>query len=1044
MPVQPAHVLPPEADKGAVVEGRRQATILFTDLSGFTELSVQLDAEDLHAIVQAYFDRVEQIVEGLGGSIERYVGDAVMAVFGARRAHGDDALRAVRAGLDIQAAMPALSQHFNRHLASVVGIASGEIVVMAPRADYAAEVAIVGVAVNLAARVESIGAPGQLLIEQEVHRQVRGRVQARSLGQRILKGIDQPVHVWRVESLIQEPIDSQGTLLVGRQFEMEWLQEHLLKARSRRQAQTLLLRGEAGLGKTRLIDELGRTAATAGWGVHRARFLDFGLRRGAEGLSALVCSLLDVDVLQMSVIQRHEAAQNAVAAGWIGAHRLPQLHVLMSVGQNEMTRKAFDAMDATERERRLDATVAELVDAVARHTPLLMLVEDIHWAEPAELQRLARLVHACRDSQIVLVLSTRPQTVSIEHCWSMADVPLHSLDLMPLQRSDLERLCHATDLVEPEVVQGCITRCGGNPLFLEQLLQHVIECRQHDSVPASIRSLMLARLDLLAPAQREAVQIAAVFGQRFETAALCALLGVQDFDVTDLIRSQMLCRDGAELRFAHALVHEAAYASLLRRNARDLHQRAATWYAERDLLLHAGHLERAESPQAPHAYLVCAAAEIEAGHLTRARSAIERGLAVATAQEDRVNLILQLGQLLHDAGQIAEAHATFDQACRQAAQDAQKIRAYLGLAAAMRLSDDLPGATAALDQAQQLSVHQEERFAAELARLHYLRGSLCFPRGDITGCHREHTLALAHARRANLPRAEADALSGLGDAAYAEGRMRTANKVFSDCMTLCAKHGFGRIEAANRFMVATVRIYLTEFEPALEDALESADLAQRVGHQRAEIISRLTAGWILINLGRLDQARQQVTIGLAVTEKLGAARFKPFLLESQARIELAEGNRSVAFHTASTAWQLVQDGQLQRFIGPWVLATLALCTDDPEQRNQSLQAGELLLEQGCVRHNHLNFHVLAMLSAARWGDITRLQRSAQALKACTEAEPCPWADFHVDLALTLAESCKKPPAESARTVASALLRLRAQAEAMHFHSIIPVIDQGYA
>src|SRR6185436_13342915 len=184
-----------------------------------------------------------------------------------------------------------------------------------------------------------------------------------------------------------------------------------------------------------------------------------------------------------------------------------------------------------------------------------------------------------------------------------------------------------------------------------------------------------------------------------------------------------------------------------------------------------------------------------------------------------------------------------------------------------RLSDDLAGAKAELSEADEIA--SRRGLDVELARIAYLRGSICFPLGDIDGCLFEHGRALEHARRARLPKAEANALSGLGDAYYARGQMRTAHRYLTKCLELCTKHGFGRIESANRFMIATVRIYLSELEGALDDARRSADLASKVGHQRAEVVSRLTAGWILLALGELSLARREAEHGMQVAESLG-------------------------------------------------------------------------------------------------------------------------------------------------------------------------------
>lgn len=1015
-------------------EGRRRVTILFADLTGFTELSTRVDPEDLHAIAQAYFDCVERIISRLGGSMERYIGDGVMVVFGARLAHDDDVMRAVRAGLEVQAAMPELSARFGRPLHCVVGIATGEVAVMEPRPGFAADAAVVGASVNMAARVESIGGPGEVLVSEAVYRQVSAGVKATSLGARALKGIDRPVGIWRIEALV-EPDATSMTHLVGRRDERAQL-EALTQKCMQGSSITVVLRGEPGIGKTRLLAELCEQAAAAGFALHRGAFLDFGLRRGSEGLHALTCSLLGIDASN-GTLERQRAADEAVARGDVPQLALAMLYELATCPQTAGTRALFDALDPVRRERMLREALTALVRASARRSPLLLAVEDLHWADPQDVQRLAHVAAECRDAPILLALTSRvvdPEMVG--PAWRAAghEAQLLLLKLGPLHEHDMHELADGFTGVAPDVVDNCIARSGGNALFLGQLLRHASESGE-SSVPASISSLIQARVDLLPVHNRTAIQAASVLGQRFDLDALRHLLGEPDYDCEALVRIQLLHAMQPEYIFSHALIQEAIYASLLRRNARELHVRAAAWYEGRDAPLRARHLDRAGDPAAPRAYLASAVLDTDAGRYEPARAQLARGLEIAAAGAERVALMLQLGQLQLDVGQVQESITTYRAALEETEDRAQQVRAWTGLAAGMRISDDIDGAIDVLSRAE--AAAREQGLDAELTRIHYLRGGLLFPRGDIEGCRREHTLALEHARRAGLPRAEADALSGLGDAAYAAGLMRTAYKSFSACMELCTRNGFGRIEAANRFMVATVRIYMNEFEGALQDALESAALARRLGHQRAEILSRLTAGWILITLARLPEARREAEVGLDVTKVLGAGRFRPILMESLARIELLSGARERAIHTIEHALQLARTGELMRYIGPWLLGTRAKCVEDPSVRREALEEGADLLAEGCVGHNYYRFYSHAIDASTEAEDEDGVLRWIGALEAYSSAEPTPWADFHIARGRALAQWLRTKHGADAR---HALLAVRAIADSVGFMDELPRLD----
>jgi len=241
------------------------------------------------------------------------------------------------------------------------------------------------------------------------------------------------------------------------------------------------------------------------------------------------------------------------------------------------------------------------------------------------------------------------------------------------------------------------------------------------------------------------------------------------------------------------------------------------------------------------------------------------------------------------------------------------------------------------------------------------------------------------------------ALSGLGDSWYAAGRMGTALDAFRNCVQLCEEHGLAEIEASNRFMLATTRIYANETEGALRDALLSAELGQRVGNRRAEIVSRLTAGWVLLSLSRLDEAQQQILQGLELARAMGAARFEAFLLESQARLHLARGQLDQARHHIRSAWQIVEQQRLQQFIGPWVLGTLALLDERKSERKNALAEGAAWLEQGCVGHNYYRFLVSAAEASLLSSDTAQALDYAAQLERYMGDEPCAWGVHHVEL-----------------------------------------------
>ena len=265
-------------------------------------------------------------------------------------------------------------------------------------------------------------------------------------------------------------------------------------------------------------------------------------------------------------------------------------------------------------------------------------------------------------------------------------------------------------------------------------------------------------------------------------------------------------------------------------------------------MLCAQHLDRAEDERAPRAYLDAALAQRAAWLPDDALRLIARGLAIARDDADRHALLCLMGELQRDLGEVGASIATYRVAVAAAPDDACLCRAQLGLAEGLRVSEGLTEAQALLDAAQEVAERHD--LVAERARLHHLRGNIFFPLGRIDGCRDEHERGLAHARRSGSPEAEARALGGLADAAYAQGRMRTAFEHFSRCVELSREHGLGRIEVANRSMVGFSRMYLNEARQARDDGAAAVRAAALVGQPRAEMLGETMGVFAVLELGR--------------------------------------------------------------------------------------------------------------------------------------------------------------------------------------------------
>ena len=991
---------------------RRDVAILFADLTNFTGLSAEIDAEDLHTVVRSYTQRVAAVVHAFGGVVERYIGDSVLAVFGAPVAHGDDALRSVRAALAIQAeVLPALSRQFGRTLQASIGIGFGEVMFTHGEVGHPEGLAVVGEPVNLAARVQSQAQAGNILVSDTLHSACGPQLQAAYFGNQALKGIARPVRLYRVTGLLDAEKGVQSRLM-GRNLELAVMRGAIAQCAALPngqpggRGQLIHFRGEPGIGKSRLLDELQSLGKAAGLATHACAYLDFGLEQTLSGMSALVASLLGLQA-GGGVEARRAALAQAVINGLLHAEDTPFAADMLQLPQLAADRAVLEALEAGARQAALQAFVLKLVTQAASCRPLLLAIEDIHWMPASEISQLLALCELTRTEPVMVATAARMVGDPLRSYFARPDAPpaAQVLEIGPISVEAARQIAVEFNADQLHAIESCITQADGNPLFLEQLLRHAAETGK-TTVPGSIHNVVLARLDRLPAPDRHAAQCAAVIGQRFGLGLLRQLLPDLGYDPESLVAANIIKSHGVDWIFAHALVQESAYGSLLHSAARAMHREAAAYYRPIDLILCAQHLDRARAEEAARAYLDAAAGQLDLFHFDRARELLLRGIELAVDPLDRAALRLLQGRTLHDQGLVKESMQSYRLALDEAPDAGQQGRAWLGLAMGMRLTDDLDGAFSALALAEPLAL--ESGRATDLSELHHLRGNLHFPRGELDACLEQHGKALLWAQKGGSAIDEARALSGLGDAHYARSQMQTAQGYFERCMLLCRAHGFGRIEAANRFMVATVRMYMNELDAALDDALQSADLGRRVGHQRAQIVSRLTAGWIYLLQAQPRKAGEQATLGLQVARELGAPRFQAFLLESVARIRFACGDCAGAMQAIDEAWTLAQSANVLRFIGPWICGTRALLSQDAGTAQAWLAQGQQLIDAGCVGHNYFWFYKHAMQTSLdfRWPDAAL--GYAQLLEDHTRSQPAPWASVFIERCRLIAESQISP------------------------------------
>lgn len=384
---------------------------------------------------------------------------------------------------------------------------------------------------------------------------------------------------------------------------------------------------------------------------------------------------------------------------------------------------------------------------------------------------------------------------------------------------------------------------------------------------------------------------------------------------------------------------------------------------------------------------------------------------------------------------MPEAGRAYQAALDVAADDRERCTAWIGLAAVKRVTDDLAGAMADLEQANAVAV--PHHLLPEQARIHFLRGNLCFPRGDLEGCLREHGIGLELAKCAGATELEAMALGGLGDAEYVRGRMISAYDRFRQCVELCERHGFGRIEVANRPMMAFTQWFAGDTRGAVGVADIAIARAARVGHRRAEMIGHHAAFFCRHALMDFEAASRHAQSALTLAQQLGARRFETEALAFLAELHRLAGRRAEAIANAEEAVRISRETS-PAFLGPFALGVLALATDDPTARQAALQEAEALLDAGAVSHNHLLFPRDAIEAYFEARDWKRMERCAAELEQYTGSEPLPFADFYIARGRALAAFGRGQ--SDARELTAELERIRTQGEQVGIRVALPVIE----
>lgn len=976
---------------------RRHATVMFSDLTGYTALNEAFDPEEVEQVMSRIKREASNIIESHGGRVNQFVGDEVMALFGVPVARRDDARHAVQAALELHATVDAiaegLAERLGRRLSMHTGVHTG--LVIARRSDTrSGDYTLTGDTVNTAARLRGLAGPGELVVSPQTWQQVADFFDALPGTAVEVKGKERPLLPYRI--LHERAVPYGGSRpLMGRSDEMQQFGILLQACVERRRGRVVLVRGDPGLGKSRLVAEFVDNAREQGLACHVTTIQDFGARTGHDAIRVLVQDWMGL-ASDADEASRAAAIALQFGAGTDAAPHRPFLYELLDVAPPSEARALLSAVDAAVRRRATLDAMAYLLRAELEQGPTLLLIEDIQWADAWTLQQLEPLLALAVDAPLLAILTTRFAGDPSVGQWRTAlhGLPLTSMDLQPLAPDDAMRLAAGAASISEALLRSCVERAEGNPLFLEQLLLNAGD-ESANHLPGSIQSLVQARMDRLESADKNALQAAAVWGQRAPLSVVRHLVGDPHYDAHRLALQFLVRLQGDEVSFSHALIRDGAYGSMLHARRRQLHRATAEWVLDQDVALAAEHFERAEDVRAASAYLQASEQQARQYHYTEALALLERALALPDVGEVRFGLSLARARLLlaigHAVASIAAAGAAID----AARSDGDRAMGLIAMASGMRIVDRITEGLELLQQAQPLA--EQAGLVLDLSHLHELRGNLLFTQGRPDDCRQAHEKALALAREAGSAEAECAALGGLGDACYSRGQVVSGARLIQQCVDMARDQGFLKVEMAYLPMVSWSSYYMLELPQALATSERTIDLASRVHNPRAEMMAR--AQVVMIDgciRGNHRPAMVHVDRALELTQMMGSRRFEAITWFFRALLVMRGGDPGLARAHLATAFNMIDAGERGLgFLGAQLYGLQALLAEDADAMRCALASGEALLAEGALSHNQFVFYdfaIQACLNAVRRDEALRY---CAALDAYTTAEPFPWVNFIV-------------------------------------------------
>jgi class 3 adenylate cyclase/tetratricopeptide (TPR) repeat protein len=865
-------------DGSVMTEARKVVTVLFADITGSTGLGQALDPESVQHLLARYFAETKRVVERHGGVVEKFIGDAVMAVFGIPVTHEDDALRAVRAATEMRAALAELNEQFASSwgvtIAVRTGVNTGEVLARAPGEGQAL---VVGDAVNVAARLEQTAEPGEILIGEDTYRLVHDAAIVEPLGPLQLRGKTAAVPAWRLLDVMagapgwSRRLDSP---LVDREHELAQLEGAFARVADSGACELATVMAPAGVGKSRLTGELlSRIGSRAT--VVQGRCLPYGEGITFWPIVSVVMEGVAIDEGDSEIEARRKMSELFAGNGDLSGDAEPvwdALAPLLGFGpQTVGIQQTYWA-------------VRKLLERLGERRPLVVVFDDIHWGEATFLDLVEYLADGIRSAPVLLVCQARPELLDVRPGWMTAKANAALFTLQPLSDSQTERLIRGlvggTDL--PREARSQIAAVAeGNPLFVEETVRMLVDNEvlqwlegrwtitgelSSVAIPRTIHALLTARLDRLEPEERSVIERASAVGRSFWWGAVSELSPSElrpqiGTCLQSLVRKQLIEPYRSELpqedsyRFTHILVRDAAYDGIPKSRRAEMHEQLADWMEAktRDL---AGEYE-----------------EIIGYHLERAqRSMLELGLPgerTAALAERAAKPLAVAGQRAFARGDMPAAVNLLSRATALLpTQDARRLQLLPELAFALMETADFDRLVAvAGEMAQAATETGDVGLQAHAIVIGLWIRVFTNPEGWAAEAEREATGAITTFGRLGDERGLARAWSLLGLVGMVSSRLAPAEEAWSRAVEHAQRAG-NRREALEGLAWVAAAVWAGP-TPAAEGIARCRKVFDRAqGDRKAMSTALFSQAGLEANLGRFDEARELFKRARALLEEV--------------------------------------------------------------------------------------------------------------------------------------------------------------------------------